>query len=257
MTFERGFSSTSEVADAGESPEKEIDSPYKPKWNDSIELPDDAGGWQNNIELPDDTVVWKNDIALSDDEDRKNEPIDSNETTINGEDNRGPRREKIEGRTYYFDDNGKQYRVDNELMPNTEYEVNKYKYVTDDLGRIVLAEGSLRMKEHDGRLAIRDSIEDIGKGDQKEGDDRGHLIGDQFDGSNGLENMVPQDANINRNGYKQLENELARAVKCGSEVYIKVEPIYEGESRRPSVFVVTYSIDGNESMAIFQNDQEV
>ena len=87
------------------------------------------------------------------------------------------------------------------------------------------------MKDREGRLPIRDSLEDIGKGDQREGDDRGHLIGDQFDGSNGLENMVPQDAEINRKDFKDFENELAKQVKDGKEVNTKIEPVYEGDSR--------------------------
>ena len=112
------------------------------------------------------------------------------------------------------------------------------------------------MKERDGRLSIKDSMEDIGKGDQKESDDRGHLIGDQFDGSNGMENMIPQDADINRNDFKNFENELAKEVKAGREVYVKVEPVYEGNSRRPVAIVITYSIDGQESVRVFPNSQE-
>ena len=112
------------------------------------------------------------------------------------------------------------------------------------------------MKDREGRLPIKDTIEDIGKGDQKEGDDRGHLIGDQFDGSNGLENMIPQDANINRNDFKNFENELAKNVKEGKVVTVKVEPVYEGDSKRPSAVIVTYTIDGVESVRVFPNDSE-
>jgi hypothetical protein len=167
-----------------------------------------------------------------------------------------PHQENVDGKTYYYDDNGKLYRVDNELAPNSEYEINGYKYKTDDQGRIVSAGGTLHMKDREGRLPIKDSIEDIGKGDQKEGDDRGHLIGDQFGGSNGLENMVPQDANINRNDFKNFENELAKEVKDGKEVKVNIEPIYDGDSRRPKAIVVTYSIDGEESVRVFPNGQE-
>lgn len=178
------------------------------------------------------------------------------EIETENEDVENPHQENVDGKTYYYDDNGKLYRVENDLAPNTEYEINSYKYQTDDKGRIVSAEGTLRMKDRDGRLPIKDSIEDIGKGDQKEGDDRGHLIGDQFDGSNGLENMVPQDANINRNDFKNFENELAKEVKDGKDVKVKVEPIYEGDSRRPDAIVVTYSINGEESVRVFPNGKE-
>lgn len=56
---------------------------------------------------------------------------------------KNPRQEVMDGKTYYYDDNGKLYRVENELMPNSEYEINGYKYKTDDKGRIVSAEGTV------------------------------------------------------------------------------------------------------------------
>lgn len=167
-----------------------------------------------------------------------------------------PHQEVKDGKTYYYDDNGELYRVGNELKPNSEYEINGYKYKTDEKGRIISAEGKLHLKERAGRLPIRDSIEDIGKGDEQEGDDRGHLIGDQFDGSNGLENMIPQDADINRNDFKNFENELAKEVQEGKDVRVKVELVYDGDSRRPSAIVVTYSIDGEESVRVFPNGKE-
>ena len=162
---------------------------------------------------------------------------------------------KLDGTIYYTDDNGDIYRIDNNLQPNIEYEVNGYKYKTDIKGRIISADGILHMKNRDGRLAIKDSIEDIGKGDQKEGDDRGHLIGDQFDGSNGLENMVPQDAQINRNDFRNFENELAQEVKPpnNKEVYVMIEPLYDGNSNRPMAIAVTYIIEGEENIKVFPN----
>ena len=166
------------------------------------------------------------------------------------------RTEDIDGKTHYYDDNGKIYRIDNELLPNNHYEINGYNYETDEKGRIVSAEGKLHLKERDGRLPIRDSIEDIGKGDQMEGDDRGHLIGDQFDGANGLENMVAQDAGINRNDFRIFENQLAEEVRNGKSVSVKVEPIYDGNSQRPSDIVVTYNIDGKDDVRIFPNSKE-
>ncbi len=185
----------------------------------------------------------------------KNVGIDSQANRSSNEINKSdmPEDAKEDSKSYY-DDNGNLYRVGNELMPNTEYEINSYKYKTDEQGRIVSAEGNLHLKDREGRLPIRDSINDIGKGDQKEGDDRGHLIGDQFDGSNGLENMIPQDAQINRNDFKNFENKLAKEVKDGKEVNIKIEPVYDNDSKRPSALVASYSIDGKENIRIFPNE---
>lgn len=158
--------------------------------------------------------------------------------------------------TYYYDDKGNPYRINNELKPNNIYELNGYKYTTDESGRIVSVEGTLHMKNHEGRLTIKDSLHDIGKGDECDGDDRGHLIGDQFDGSNGLENIVPQDATINRNDFKNFENELAISVKEGKKVNVIIEVNYDGVSRRPDAILVTYNIDDEEYVRIFPNGEE-
>lgn len=187
---------------------------------------------------------------------KENKSEEESLETSKSETPENPHSDTREGETYYYDDNGKLYRVGKELAPNSEYVINGYSYKTDEKGRIVSAEGTLHLKNREGRLNIRDSIEDIGKGDQKEGDDRGHLIGDQFDGSNGLENMIPQDANINRNDFKNFENELADSVREGKEVYVKNEPIYEGNSQRPVVIVVTYKLDGEEGVRVFPNGKE-
>lgn len=187
---------------------------------------------------------------------KEDESEETSQETSEGEAPENPHTEIKDGETYYYDDNGKLYRVGKELAPNSEYELNGYKYKTDEKGRIISAEGNLHLKNREGRLKIRDTIDDIGKGDQKEGDDRGHLIGDQFDGSNGLENMIPQDADINEKDFRNFENELADEVRAGKEVYMKVEPIYEGDSRRPVAIVVTYSIDGEESVRVFPNGKE-
>lgn len=163
-------------------------------------------------------------------------------------------KEIIDGEEYYYDDNGVNFRVGNSISPNTSYTINGYTYQSDDLGRIVSAEGTLHVKDREGRLPIRDSLEEIGKGYEREGDDRGHLIGDQFDGSNGLENMVPQDATINRIDFKNFENELAKEVKENKNVTVRVEPVYENDSRRPSSIAVAYSIDGDMSIRVFPNE---
>ncbi len=156
-------------------------------------------------------------------------------------------KEQVEHR----DDQGIVFRVDNKLISNNKYEINGYTYETDDHGRIQSVSGFLHIKSHDGRKPIRDSMDTIGNGDQRETDERGHLIGDQFDGSNGMENMIPQDMTLNRGEYKNMENELAKQVKSGKEVYVEIEPQYDGDSRRPKALLVQYSIDGVEQTPRF------
>ena len=169
---------------------------------------------------------------------------------------KNPHEEIVDGKINYFDDNGALYRIEKSLIPNNNYEINGYKYYTDEKARITFVEGVLHMKEREGRLPIKDSIEDIGKGDQRDKDDRGHIIGDRFDGSNGLENMIPQDAEINRNDFKNFENELAERVKAGDIVKVKIELLYDRGSWRPTDIFFIYSINGVEDMRIFPNGEE-
>ncbi|HBA47739.1 MAG TPA: hypothetical protein DCZ91_08050 [Lachnospiraceae bacterium] len=168
------------------------------------------------------------------------------------EHNENRRQEIVDGKVCYYDDNGKLYRTDKDLVSNCEYTINGYDYTTDDMGRIVSAEGKLRLKEHSGRKQIRDSLQDVGKGDELPTDNRGHLIGDRFDGSNGLENLIPQDAKENLN-FSKLENQLAVEVGKGNDVKVEIKPFYDGESRRPIAIGVTYSINGEQSIRIFPN----
>lgn len=166
------------------------------------------------------------------------------------------KKEVVDGITYYYDDYGSTYRVDNELLPDNTYDINGYKYETDGQGRIASVEGELHLKDRDSRLPIKDTIDIIGRGDQEATDDRGHLIGDQFDGSNGLENMIPQNADINRGDFKNYENALASEVKNDKIVCVKIEPQYSDASYRPDAIVATSIIDGKEDIRIFPNSKE-
>lgn len=153
----------------------------------------------------------------------------------------------------YKDDNGKEHRVGDNLVPNNQYEINGYKYKTDSNGRISTVEGTLHLKHHEGRLKIKDSMDKIGRGEQKKTHDRGHLIGDQFDGSNGLENITAQDSKENKGSYKKLEDQLANEVKTGKDVKVKIELNYDKKSVIPTDRAFHYSIDGEKHIQIFPN----
>ena len=156
----------------------------------------------------------------------------------------------------YHDDNGVKYREGDSLIPNNEFEINGYKYRTDDKGRAVSAEGKLQVKDHEGRRDM-DPRSAVDKGDMKKTDDRGHLIADRFNGSGEIENLVPMDSDLNQHGdYNKMENTLAEAVQDGAKVELKVEPVYEGNSTRPSEFRVIYSIDGEKEVAVYKNESE-
>lgn len=152
----------------------------------------------------------------------------------------------------YRDDNGEVYRIGNELLPNNVYVENGYTYLTDSEGRVKSAEGQLQLSE-EPRKQISDSMETIGKGDQKEGDQKGHLIGDRFGGGNGLENIVAMDGRVNQSDYKRIENTCAKALESGHEVHLKVVPKYDKSSSRPTSFRITYTIDGEKTVATIKN----
>ena len=180
----------------------------------------------------------------------------SQEIEANYEMPENPHQEEIDGKKYYYDDNGKLYRVENELVPNKEYSINGYDYKTDEQSRIISASGKIQTKDHEGRPPIQDSMDHIGRGDQKDTDDRGHLIADRFNGGNGLENLIPMDSELNRRGgdYYKLEDYMADAVESGADVYADIKVAYEGDSARPSEFRITVVVDDEKDIYIFKNE---
>lgn len=163
---------------------------------------------------------------------------------------------EVNGVKYYTDDNGKVYRIGDKLRANATFEINGYTYKTDDQGRVVSAEGKLKMRSPDYERNM-ENVRNMEDQEYRENDDRGHLIGHQFGGSDRLENLVPMDSELNQHGdFAKLEKTLADAVKDGAEVYVKIEPVYEGDSTRPVGFKITYTIDGETDTVYFKNGGE-
>ncbi|WP_053058530.1 DNA/RNA non-specific endonuclease [Pedobacter sp. BMA] len=133
------------------------------------------------------------------------------------------------------------------LKPNLEYEANGYKYKTDAQGRIINAKGKLSKSVKGGRNPYAQRT--VGKGDGRlSGDHGGHLIGDQFGGAGGKENMVPMDGQVNnyhKGKWGQMEKKWSEAIDNGKSVEVNIEPRYTDGSSRPSSFKVVENIDGN------------
>lgn len=154
-----------------------------------------------------------------------------------------------------LDDNGNPYRNSEGLLPNNSYTIEGYLYETDDFSRITKAEGKLRLSLEDRKPLTE---KNVGENDFRKGfDDRGHLIGDRFGGSNRLENLVAMDGNVNKGSYKSMENTLANYLKENKDVYLKVDVLYEAQSKRPNEFVAQYTVNGEKSMRVFLNEREV
>ena len=101
-----------------------------------------------------------------------------------------------------------------ELAPNVRYVTQDgYKYVTDELGRIVDVEAdNLILQEADRNLEMQRAV---GREDRLPDDDGGHLIGSQFHGSGDIDNLVAQNSQINRSGgeWYKMETVWANALK--------------------------------------------
>lgn len=153
----------------------------------------------------------------------------------------------------YHDDNGEIYRIGNQLKPNAEFTRNGYNYETDELGRTKSVSGKLRLPE---QLKNRnmDNMEAVANGSNLPDDQRGHIFGRLFGGSDGIENLVPMNKELNLSDYKKMENKLVGALRAGKEVYLKVEPVYTDDSKRPTSFTATYSINGEKTITTFSNE---
>ncbi len=152
----------------------------------------------------------------------------------------------------YRDDKGKIYRRGDKLEANSTYQLNGYIYTTDGRGRITSAGGILCLN-NDKRGAMKDKLCTIGRGDELDGDVRGHIIAAVFGGDNSMGNLLAQDGVLNDGEYKKMEMELKAALNDNAEVEYEVRPIYTQESMRPTAYAVSYLINGTKSNWVFLN----
>lgn len=162
---------------------------------------------------------------------------------------------EINGQTYETDDNGYIYKIDGyELMPDCEYTIDGVTYKTDSLGRIVSCDGNATSTPDGERDEKAQKM--AGGEDRRPGDQGGHILARIFGGAKGIENMLAMRGTaINQSVYKRMENEIGKALEDGKDVHVHVDVEYEGDSQRPSKITVTYTIDGKETVAVFDNDE--
>ncbi len=139
------------------------------------------------------------------------------------------------------DSNGKIYAIDGKLLKNTTYCLDNAVYKTDSIGRISkVTFEKLELKK--GKKIVGNTIQDIGRGFEKAGDQQGHIIGRRFNGNNTFANLVPMSKEANNSGFKRIENEWARAIENGKNVSGSIEFKYSKKSFRPDKFTVVYDI---------------
>lgn len=143
------------------------------------------------------------------------------------------------------------------LKPNAKYSAGKsgsgkprYKYVTDDQGRIRAAHAQELKLKPDGQPRGWHNSNTPGK---LPTDDAGHLFADLFDGSGGLGNLASQARELNQGAWKEMEKGWADALRDGKKVEVLIEVDY-GNGVRPSGFNVSTVIDGVQQKPNFFNN---
>jgi hypothetical protein len=126
------------------------------------------------------------------------------------------------------------------LKPNIQYTSPEgYTYKTDELGRIISCEGTLQKGVAERNKYAQRTV---GGKDRLPDDEGGHLIASIFKGSGDIDNLVPMDSNLNKGEWKKMENDWNDALDDGEEVKVKITPVYEGDSQRPTRFEINYKI---------------
>jgi hypothetical protein len=137
------------------------------------------------------------------------------------------------------------------LPPDASLVEGGYVYGTDSLGRVTQAYAA--KLELEPGIRTRSELASA-RGLGQPGDDAGHLIAARFGGSDSTWNLAPQDSNLNRGVWNQMERQWSIAVYDGHQVSINVMANYVGDEMRPASYSVQYWIDGKIQPAVsFQN----
>ena len=151
------------------------------------------------------------------------------------------------------------------LEADANYFIDGFKYTTNEKG--LVKEVNIDDLELNNGFRERELNyqEQIAFQDKKDYDDGGHLIANWFRGPNEAINIVPMRKSLNRNvtdptiidptgkgAWLAMEREWANALKADKKVSVKIEVKYSND-RRPTNFVVTYTIAGKEIIKSFKN----
>jgi hypothetical protein len=176
---------------------------------------------------------------------------------------RGTKRTLDDAATHAADDAGqsaakraKKVLGDAELTgkPNATYNLDGYTFKTDGLGRTSKVEADLHLGDGAARTSAEKKLQGQAGGQWRlSTDDGGHMIGHQFEGPTSPLNLLPQNSNLNRGAWLQMEKGWASALKDGKEVSVEIKPEYKGDSLRPERFRVKQTIDGETSTRFFRN----
>lgn len=129
---------------------------------------------------------------------------------------------------------------------------NGYEYQIDETGRTRRVSGTLKLAEK--QVRSKRAQAQAGGADRRPADDGGHYIAARFNGPTDAFNHFAQNANFNRGEYRLLEDQWARAKRAGRGVTVKIVPIYDGASKRPSVINIWFTTNGHEESVQIPNE---
>lgn len=133
-------------------------------------------------------------------------------------------------------------------------ERNGYRYEIDDQNRTRRISGEITLNSDQGRS--RSAQLGAGGSDRRKNDHGGHYIARRFNGPKEAFNHFAQDGSFNRSDYSKLENEWEREKRLQKQVRVKIEPEFEGGSRRPSALNIWFWVDGEKRSKRFQNEPQ-
>ena len=123
-----------------------------------------------------------------------------------------------------------------------KYGTNEAVWQVDELGRPITVEAKLDSTYNTIRSKNeKNEQQSIGGNARKSDDDGGHVIAHRFMSDQGEKNLFPQNSNLNRSGYKKMENEWADWIEQGFEVKLKVD-LHPPGSQRPTDIISKYDV---------------
>ncbi|QGP80297.1 LysM peptidoglycan-binding domain-containing protein [Sphingobium sp. CAP-1] len=129
---------------------------------------------------------------------------------------------------------------------------NGYDFHIDVVARNRTIFGPLSLAEKPVRSRRNQAA--AGKPDRLACDDGGHYIAARFNGPRDSFNHFAQDASFNRGAYRVMEDQWARELRAGHKVFVVIESLYHGASKRPYQLNVRWEVDGQAASQKFPNE---
>jgi hypothetical protein len=133
---------------------------------------------------------------------------------------------------------------------------NEVQWITNHQGQTIEVDATLREFYTNAERSYEEvKMQGEVGSNGRTGDEGGHIIGHRFIlEEGGLDNLFPQDANLNRGAYKTLENELADWIRAGGDVHVNVK-LENYQNGRPTEIDISYQVvDHNSGNEVYRKD---